>query len=133
MKPSEEKRLKWQLTRERLRIEEPNPPPARRPDRRIGDILTDILKTEKADCSCLPPVLMERWTAIAGQQIAQHTYPANLREEILYIYTDHPGWLTEVRRLPKKHLLKKISSIPGIPKIKDVRFLLDPAIRKSRK
>jgi len=133
MKPTNLKLLKWELTRERLHIEDRFPPPERRSERKIGDILAGILQKDQAEAEMLPGILVERWPMVAGEQLAKHSTPAHLKNGILYLYADHPGWLTELKRLPKGYLLKKIASIPDIPEIKDLRFQLDPAIRTSRK
>ncbi len=127
------KKLKWQLTRERLHIISPDPSPSRPQERRIGEILTGILNKEKLKSTNLPDGLNERWPLIAGAQIAAHTHPAFLRNGILYIYADHPGWLTETNRLPKAHLLKKIAAIPTVSNVRDIRFQLDPNIRTFRR
>ncbi|MGE4487959.1 MAG: DUF721 domain-containing protein [Kiritimatiellales bacterium] len=125
--------LKWELTRERFRIEDPRPPSARRPERHISEILSDMLKKKPVEDTSVPDILLARWPVIAGEQVAKHTRPAWLCKGILYIYADHPGWLTEIRRVPKNGLLKKIGSIPGLPKIKDLRFQLDTAVRTTKK
>jgi predicted nucleic acid-binding Zn ribbon protein len=129
MKPMDQKQLKWELTRERLHIEDRFPPPERRTERHIGEILTGILQDNPAEVATLPALLAERWPVVAGEQLAQHSAPAHLKNGILYLYADHPGWLAELRRLPKARLLKKIASIPGVPEVTDLRFQLDPAIR----
>lgn len=128
MKQNNRNKRHWQLTRERFHIAEYRPPSSVRDERKIGTILSDILQDEPP-AQKLPEALTERWGLITGEQIAKHTAPASLRNGLLYVYADHPGWLSEIRRLPKKHLLKKAMSIPGIPEIKDIRFQLDPSIR----
>lgn len=129
MKPTREEKLKWERARERFRIEAPFPPRELREEQPIGTILSQILKTNEENTVAIPSVLIERWPVIAGAQIAGHTRPAHLRNGLLYVYVDHPGWLTEVRRIPKEHLLKKIDSISDIPEIKEIRFQLAPALR----
>jgi predicted nucleic acid-binding Zn ribbon protein len=133
MKQTNDQSLKWELDRERFRIEDRFPPPERHPERRISDILTGLLRKEDAEDIVLPDVIAERWPVIAGEQLASHVRPSHLKNGILYLQADHPGWLAELRRLPKAGLLKKIASIPDIPEIKDIRFQLDPAIRTGRK
>lgn len=128
MSSKKNKQTAWQLTRERFQIATHRPPKPFRAERGIGDILSDI-QQETAAQPKIPPALIERWPLIVGQQIAKHTYPAVLRGGLLYVYADHTGWLSEVRRVPKNHLLKKISSIQGIQPIKQIRFQLDPDIR----
>jgi len=119
---------KWQLTRQRFHIMDRRPPAPLRDEREIGTILSDILQTERP-VETLPEMLTERWSLITGEQIAKHTTPSSLRNGVLTVYADHPGWLAEIRRLPKKHLLKKAMAIPSIPEITDIRFQLDPSIR----
>lgn len=123
------KQLKWELRRERFHIEDRNPPPEQRSERPIGDILADILKDDNANAATLPGILVERWPVVAGEQLAKHSAPAYLKNGVLYLYADHPGWLAELRRIPKHHLLKKITSIADGPEVKDIRFQLDPSIR----
>jgi len=121
----------WQLARERFQISNRFPPRSKRPEKKIGTILAEI-QGEKPDFSPLPAMLETRWAVIAGEQIAQHTHPAILRGTQLIVYADHPGWLSEIRRLPTQKLLKKIATIPEVPEIKEIRFQLDPAIRTYR-
>jgi len=128
MKSRHQIKLEWQLTRERFHIPDRFPPAPLRDEKKIKNIIAGILKTEPVD-DVLPQALSERWNLITGEQLAQHCAPVSLRNKVLLIHVDHPGWLTEIRRLPKEHLLKKISSIPDLPEISDLRFLLDPAIR----
>jgi len=51
---------------------------------------------------------------------------------ILYLYADHSGWLAELKRIPKGTLLKKLSALPDIPPIKDLRFQLNPSVQTFR-
>ena len=121
----------WQLARERFQISKRFPPRPRRPEREIGAILAEI-QGEKSEVSVLPEVLKDRWAVVAGEQIAQHTHPAILRGTKLIVHADHPGWLSEIRRLPTQQLLKKIAMIPEAPEIKEIRCQLDPSIRTYR-
>lgn len=133
MKQTSDQHLKWELARERFRIEDRFPPPERHSEKLIGDILAGIMRKDETEVIFLPEVIAERWPVIAGEQLAKHVHPSHLKNQILYLQADHPGWLAELRRLSKVQLLKKIASIPDIPEIKDLRFQLDPAIRTGRK
>jgi predicted nucleic acid-binding Zn ribbon protein len=133
MKQTAGQRLKWELERERFRIEDRFPPPEKRAERRISDILAGILKKDASEAAFLPEAIAERWPMIVGEQLEKHTHPSHLKDGMLYVHADHPGWLAELRRIPKVKMLKKISTIPDIPGIKDIRFQLDPSIRTGRK
>lgn len=126
-------KLRWQLDKERFRIEEYFPPSDQPEGKKIGDILSGIFQKEETASSAVPSALSDRWPLIAGEQLAQHTQPVFLKTGILYVHADHPGWLAELRRMPKTHLLKRISAIPNVPEITDIRFQLDSAIRPFRK
>lgn len=131
MRQRKQKQKHWQLTRERFHIKDRRPPAEMHEEREIGLILADILHTE-SPADTLPKVLSERWSLIVGEQVASHTAPSALKNGVLSVDADHPGWLTEVRRMPKEHLVKKIMAIPGIPRVIDVRFRLDPSIQTWR-
>jgi predicted nucleic acid-binding Zn ribbon protein len=130
MRSGDDHLMKWELTRERFRIEAQRPPSPLRPEKSIREILSTVLDQQPA--ADLPTRLTESWPVIAGGQIAQHTRPVQIREQILYVYADHPGWLAEIRRFPKNHILKKLKAVPGLPQVCDIRFALDPAIRSGK-
>jgi predicted nucleic acid-binding Zn ribbon protein len=125
--------LRWQLDKERFRIEEGFPQTDQPDGKKIGDILSEILQVKEADSSAVPTAVTARWPLIVGEQLEQHTSPSHLKKGVLYVHADHPGWLAELRRIPKIHMLKKLSLIPDLPEIKDIRFQLDPAIRNFKK
>ncbi len=133
MKQTFNQLLKWKLTRERFHLEDTFPPPERRPERCISAILAGIIHKNDTETVSLPEKIAERWPAIIGEQLAKHTRPSHLKNGILYVHADHPGWLNELRRLPKAQILKRISSVPDIPEIKDIRFQLDSVIHPFRK
>ena len=122
----------WLLARQRFQITDPRPPAPHHEERIINSILSDILQDEPP-AETLPEILKERWHLIVGEQIAKHTGPSTLSHGVLTVDADHPGWLAEIRRLPKTHLLKKMMSIPNIPEISDIRYRLDPAIQTKKR
>jgi len=128
---SRDKKLtEWNLTRARFHIADRYPPKPLRKEKEIEAILSNIMGEEKqAAASELPEELLSRWSIVTGEQIAKHTQPAYLKSGVLTVYTDHPGWLAEVRRLPQAHLLKKLASIPSLPAIHAIRFQLDPTVK----
>lgn len=121
----------WQLMRERFHIKDRFPPRTLRKEKKIDTILSGILNEEPV-LEGLPELIESHWNIIAGEQISKHTKPSYLKNGILYIDADHPGWLAEIKRLPKNHLLKKISSVSTDTKITDLRFRLDPSVQTKR-
>jgi hypothetical protein len=132
MKPKQSQQLKWERTRERFGIPDPFPPLPQRPEKRIGDILTEITKAAVVLRDPLPKELLACWSAVAGPQLAKHTCPAHIQDRILYVYADHPGWLSELKRLPKAHLLKRTLTTCPSAEIQDIRFQMDPALRTQK-
>jgi len=131
MEPVPDSQIKWELKRERFRLENPFPPPEKRREKPISEILTGLLSNNNPEVPPLPEIIDQRWPAIAGEQLAKHVRPYRLQSGVLYLYADHPGWLTEVKRLPREQWLKKIRSIQNAPDIKDVRVQLDPLLKSA--
>lgn len=117
--------------KERFHLSDPFPPAPKKEELPIGTILSRIMK-EEPEPSKLPEIITERWPLIVGSLIAKHTHPAHLNRGILCVYADHPGWLSEVRKIPKKNWIKKFASIPECPEVKDLRFNLDPDVQTWR-
>lgn len=117
--------------RERFHISDPFPPSKNRKERQIESILSDILKEEEPQ-DLLPEKMEEYWRIAAGSQIAKHTSPEGIQNATLIVNVDHPGWLTEVRRLPLQPILKKINQVRSLPEIHNIRFKLDPSLQTKR-
>ena len=132
MKQIPDQQLKWELARERFQLEDISPPLLQRPERSIGDILDKITRKDELEPLSLPEGIVERWPGIAGEQLAKHVRPSHLKKGVLYLYADHPGWLAELKRLPKTQLINKIALIKDVPEVTDIRFQLDPSIRTGR-
>lgn len=124
----QKEKAEWMLTRQRFHIADPFPPKKTRKAREIGDILADILEQERPDDS-MTEEIRESWRLAVGQQIATHTVPETIQNGILTVDVDHPGWLTQVRRLPKQRILKKLEASTAVPPLRDIRFRLDPSLR----
>jgi hypothetical protein len=123
----------WQLMRERLHISDLTPPIPRKKEAVLADILPTVLGGERPDSEPPPPELLKHWDVVVGGPIAKHTKPTNIKNKILYVYSDHPGWLNELRRHSKEYYLKKLSAVPELPEIRDIRFLLDPNIKDKKR
>jgi len=113
-KSREEKALAWALERERCRLTEKRPPRPRHPEKRIGTVLPKILDPLAPTAHPVVDILAEKWATVVGDAIACHSRPGYIKENTLYVLIDHPGWLTELKRLNQNFLLKKIQQArPG--------------------
>lgn len=81
--------------------------------RRLG--LEDILIEQK---------VLEKWTEIAGEQVASHTRIVKFEKGILTISADDMIWVTQLKYL-KPQLLKGFTRAFGRRKlVTDIRFVL---------
>ena len=123
--------IKAQVIRERLGL------PPKMPDQVYTGPLRDIkgihsvldevfdqLGIEKL--SSAVPFERDWQRASISRLFFQHTRPAKLENETLFIYVDHPTFRMEYEGFQKKMILKKIQSIFPTYKIKNLKFINDP-------
>lgn len=100
---------------------------AKRPNR-PADALESILQevSEDLDQPVDPRVslLKDRWSEIAGEQIAKHSQPQYIDRFILYIQVNHPGWMPELQKAKRPILSRVQQAFANHRPIRDVRFTL---------
>lgn len=64
------------------------------------------------------------WNKIAGTDISNHSRLSDIKNGILYIEVDHPGWI-QLIQLRKKEILKKTKSMFPQLEINDIRIFLE--------
>lgn len=75
--------------------------------RKVSDLLSKVLNPEVlADTEGLIRFFTS-WTEIAGDVLASHTKPVDIRNGIIYIDAEHPGWVQHLQ-LNQTSILKKI-------------------------
>lgn len=62
------------------------------------------------------------WPDIVGKDIACHAQPISLKNRLLIIAVDHPGWLQELSRYHKPLLLEKVRARIGKTAVRDIVF-----------
>ncbi len=62
------------------------------------------------------------WPQIVGADIARHAQPVSLRNGLLILAVDHPGWLQELSRYHKPLLLQKVRERIGKTAVRDIVF-----------
>lgn len=62
------------------------------------------------------------WPDIVGKDIALHARPISLRNRLLIVGVDHPGWLQELSRYHKPLLLQKVRDRIGKTAVRDIVF-----------
>jgi len=74
--------------------------------------------------------LKEKWTEIAGVQIAGISRPVSIRDNLLCVEVDHSLWLRELMGPTKGLLIKNINDFCGAETCREIRFV--PVGRYSR-
>ena len=100
------------------------PPAPHREIRGIGDILQDVV--EGLEHPVQENVLMLRnvWPKLVGAQIAKHSEPGFIKDSVLYVFIDHPGWMPELERI-KRVLLQKLQAQYRELRIRQLNLLLE--------
>lgn len=90
--------------------------------RKIGDILKDYLRDRGWLTENPYAALFSGWSQVAGG-LAAHTRLRDVRDGILIVEADHPGWL-QMARMRREAILSAARTAAPEATITDVRFLL---------
>jgi predicted nucleic acid-binding Zn ribbon protein len=63
------------------------------------------------------------WNEIAGKEIADYSRVVDIKKEVIYVETDHPGWI-QIINLKKDHILKKIKEKFPEKEIREIKVIL---------
>ena len=77
----------------------PLPGTGRGEPRRIGDGLDALAKRLGVPSADALGGVFSRWDDIVGPSIAAHARPVSLRDQVLHVQVDEPGWATQIRFL----------------------------------
>jgi predicted nucleic acid-binding Zn ribbon protein len=113
---------RWDLDKVRYRMGKS--PAPHREIRSMGDILPDVMEGLEVPQSENILILRKAWPKLVGEQIAQHSTPGFVKDFVLYIYIDLPGWMPELMRI-KRMLLQKLQAQYGELRIRKLNFLLE--------
>jgi len=87
----------------------------------ISSILTNLAPRFGMEAKLLEWRLRRHWSDIAGEQIAAHTRPDQIRFKKLYLIVENSVWLQQLVFL-KPTLLEKIHEAAGSQLISDIIF-----------
>ncbi len=91
--------------------------------KKVGDILREYLR-ERGWLSGNPyAALFSGWVTVAGSGLAEHTRLVDVRDGVMIVEADHPGWL-QMARMRKDALLSHARLAAPEARIEDVRFFL---------
>ena len=117
-------RGRWEVTRERFRIDDPAPPA---PDRSVhaGTVIGQVMKSLGLEDRLWQRELEAEWPALVGKLVATHARPGSVDAKRLIVFVDNSMWLAELSRYRRTELLKVLQRRFG-SKISDVILRLDP-------
>lgn len=87
----------------------------------VSSILTGLAKRLGLEAKLLEAQLSREWPTIAGEQIAAHTRPDQLRFKKLHLIVENSVWLQQLTFL-KPALLTKINQAAGGDIVADIVF-----------
>ncbi len=93
--------------------------------RKVGDILKDYLRERGWLAGNPYAPLFSGWDTVAGASLAAHTRLTDVRDGIMIVEADHPGWL-QMARMRKETLLSQARAAAPDARIVDARFFLGP-------
>ncbi len=91
--------------------------------RNMRDVLSDVMDGLEQPQSENILILRKAWPKLVGAQIAQHSEPGFIKDYVLHVRVDLPGWMPELERL-KRVLLQKLKSQYHELQIRRLNFVL---------
>lgn len=70
-------------------------------------------------------LLVRKWEAVVGRELAMVTIPAYFRHDVLWVYVDNSAWMQHAQ-LAKPKLLEQVNAILSPRIISDLRWQLRP-------
>lgn len=119
-------KARWQVERERCRIEDAEPSSADPGVIALSDVMAVVLKRLGLEKQQWYSILTDEWKRIVGEAISKHTRPGRIEGQTLIIYVDNSVWLSELSRFSSGELLAKIKERFGSGRIGNIRLQLDP-------
>jgi predicted nucleic acid-binding Zn ribbon protein len=66
-----------------------------------------------------------RWEEIVGAPVAAHAWPVSVRQGVLVIGVEHPGWATELRFMTAD-IAARVAAVSGIEAVERVEIKVGP-------
>lgn len=75
--------------------------------RKVSDLLGAILTPDAADTVRTVSAFYGSWEGVAGQRLAAHSRPVDIRNGVVFIEADHPGWI-QMLQMQQDDLLERL-------------------------
>jgi len=96
----------------------------RNPARRVGDLLSGVLKELGLEGKLEEGRLREQWPRIVGEAIAKRSRPATVRGATLIVEVENNVWMNEIQ-FHRSEIIRKIHQEFPMLKIEDIRLKLE--------
>jgi len=97
--------------------------------RPVSDSLDGMTRHLGAPRASVLHAVFARWEEVVGSSIAAHAEPVSVRDNVLVIATEEPGWATQLRFLGPG-LLRRLSAVAGVDSIDRVEIKVRPPGRR---
>ena len=97
--------------------------------RTVADLLGSILTPDAADTVRSVSAFYSSWKSIAGERLAAHSRPVDIRNGVVFIEADHPGWI-QMLQMRQDDLLTRLQERGRELGISGIAFRLahDPSL-----
>ncbi|MGA5462511.1 DUF721 family protein [Mycobacterium sp. NPDC050041] len=109
------------------------PGPDSRDPQTLGAATSDLARNRGWSGRVAEGSVLGRWTAVVGEQIAEHAVPTGLRDGVLTVSAESTAWATQLRMV-QSQLLAKIAAAVGDGVVTSLRIVgpVAPSWRKGR-
>lgn len=126
-------RGRWEIERERCRIEEPYPSKGVEDPSSMSDVVPSLLKRLGLADEHWLGVMEAEWGKIVGEAVAKHTRPGRMENRKLTVFVDNSVWMSELARYGRPQMLANLQKRFGKDKITSVSLTLDPDDQRKGK
>lgn len=84
------------------------------PVRKAADILSQIIKPQDQTMAREWSSFYASWSRLAGEPYSAHTRPVDLRQGIIVVEADHPGWIQRMQLIQGRLLRQLQASFPSL-------------------
>ena len=93
-----------------------------RKPKKLGEVMAAWLSASGLERGLGRGRLLEEWESLVGASVAAVSKPVDVRGETLLLEVEDPAWRSELSMMQER-LLEAISSRPGLPRIRRIRFI----------
>ncbi len=104
---------------------------ANSPIRKASDLLASILPAESMDKTNMWSDFFRSWKSIAGERFCVHAKPVDLKNGIVIVEAEHPGWIQLIQFEQNRMLKKFQNNFPEL-KLRGIAFKVKSEEKETR-